>query len=513
MISDGSGDYGNMMTCVWHITSPGALVGEDGSPPELFLTLYFHMIALECGWDFVYVYEIGNGLDDAPLVGMYSGMYTPDALVSTSGALAVVFVSDEAMADRGFQLSFTFSPCPFNCFYAGQCIMSSRTCLCQPGRVGTYCEMADPGMTLDPEYGPFQAGSTPCDQYSCDAPESIVVNASNVFDLFRPATVQTFSRILPQPCMVFPGLTNASRVGSCWDEPEAVDEPDVAAGAVVPLLPGTLPSVARSGVSYRQPTYGRGNTTWFMLPPAMVAVITLFFAVLIALFLVCMCLVTVQLVTSQATMRRFALMRVIARQRAARRFSPEDIEWFVVHLDAASGAVLNPVLAPAAKTLAAPHPGAAPAADADAAPNSDAASASDEVVPLLSAPAAPPITRARPRVSSTIPAFEYKANGDVARSLEFVVLAMPARPSPATDADGFVAHAALARFKLGLAVVSLLPLSSQASSSASSDDAAGLIDASRWSDNSSDLDDAATPAEATTLGEALADVPDTARLL
>jgi len=96
-LSDGSGsqDYINNANCSWLIQPPGASA----------ITLTFTSFATEQGYDFVKVY---NGTSASGiLLGDFSGTSLPNAVTASSGAMYVVFTSDNSQTAAGWSASYT----------------------------------------------------------------------------------------------------------------------------------------------------------------------------------------------------------------------------------------------------------------------------------------------------------------------------------------------------------------------------------------------------------------------
>ena len=76
--------------------------------PHRQVRLYFSAFGLEQGKDFVNVYDGGD--ESAPLLARLTGHTLPPPLLSTSGSLLVVMVTDDANNDIGFEASY-FDEC------------------------------------------------------------------------------------------------------------------------------------------------------------------------------------------------------------------------------------------------------------------------------------------------------------------------------------------------------------------------------------------------------------------
>jgi hypothetical protein len=110
-ISVGAAGYFNGMRCAW-ILAPAASGGGGGVGGPL--NLLFEAFDTEPGGDVVMVYECADsackGLR-ALLAGPLSGAVRPPPVTAESGAMLVLFESDETVVSTGFTAVY-YHPCP-----------------------------------------------------------------------------------------------------------------------------------------------------------------------------------------------------------------------------------------------------------------------------------------------------------------------------------------------------------------------------------------------------------------
>eukprot|EP01139_Manchomonas_bermudensis_P007374 Amastigsp_a180648_9.p1 type:complete len:469 gc:universal Amastigsp_a180648_9:124-1530(+) len=177
VITDGSGIYTPDRTCVFLIEVP------DGR----FVTLNVTSVELECGWDFLYIYD--GDSNASPLLAALSGRLQPQlpiVLASSTSALYLVFISDPYVVDDGFYATYSSSMCPSNCSSHGVCL-ANATCLCDDGYTGAGC------ATLTPAPSRCEAaGEDPLKR--CVCAEGFRADYTQWMALFAPATVSAFFR-------------------------------------------------------------------------------------------------------------------------------------------------------------------------------------------------------------------------------------------------------------------------------------------------------------------------------
>eukprot|EP01088_Endostelium_zonatum_P012179 TRINITY_DN2635_c0_g1_i1.p1 TRINITY_DN2635_c0_g1~~TRINITY_DN2635_c0_g1_i1.p1 ORF type:complete len:1078 (-),score=256.28 TRINITY_DN2635_c0_g1_i1:47-3280(-) len=128
-----NGDYLNNVNCSWLIQP---FTRQEILPT---LTLDFDKFNTEYGYDFVSVYD---GTDtNSPLIGRFSGTSIPPPLISTTGALFIVFTTDVGIVKTGFTANYTVYNCPTSnhlpCSGNGWCLYGQ--CNCQHGFTGEDC--------------------------------------------------------------------------------------------------------------------------------------------------------------------------------------------------------------------------------------------------------------------------------------------------------------------------------------------------------------------------------------
>lgn len=94
---DGSGslNYGNNLNCSYLIQPP--------SPNNVTAT--FTSFSTEAGYDYLYIYDGNNSF--APLIGTYDGILSSFSVTSTTGALFLVFDTDNSANDAGWELTYS----------------------------------------------------------------------------------------------------------------------------------------------------------------------------------------------------------------------------------------------------------------------------------------------------------------------------------------------------------------------------------------------------------------------
>ncbi|KAL6723292.1 hypothetical protein Aduo_018313 [Ancylostoma duodenale] len=126
---DGPLDYSSSSKCTWVIENEK----KSGAP----LNIKLENFQTECGWDFVYIYD-GDGVYGEQLAA-FCGEQEVQELSAPSGKALIYFFSDLAMNLNGFNISYEFNKCPYNCNSHGVC--ENSKCKCMRGFTGAYCEM------------------------------------------------------------------------------------------------------------------------------------------------------------------------------------------------------------------------------------------------------------------------------------------------------------------------------------------------------------------------------------
>ncbi|XGW32973.1 hypothetical protein V3C99_017466 [Haemonchus contortus] len=126
---DGPLDYSPSSKCTWLIESEKKV----GAP----LNIRLENFQTECGWDFVYIYD-GDGVYGEQLAA-FCGEQEVQELSAPSGKALIYFFSDLAMNLSGFNITYEFERCPYNCNSHGSC--QNSQCVCDHGFTGDYCEV------------------------------------------------------------------------------------------------------------------------------------------------------------------------------------------------------------------------------------------------------------------------------------------------------------------------------------------------------------------------------------
>ena len=161
LLTSGPSPYLDSTLCTLPLTLPSSPRPHSAS----FSLLSF---SVECGWDFVFVYETDKSGSRAGLLAALSGPLlpppsttssspsppphpvvpsTPPILVTRAESLSVVFVSDAFVEDAGWNILVQTQPCPYNCSGVGICLPSVLSCACPAGRTGAGCERSVRGHT------------------------------------------------------------------------------------------------------------------------------------------------------------------------------------------------------------------------------------------------------------------------------------------------------------------------------------------------------------------------------
>ncbi|KAI5108184.1 attractin [Silurus meridionalis] len=140
-LTDGPGNYKHKTKCTWLIE------GQSNS----ILRLRFEHFATECSWDHLYVYD-GDSIY-SPLLAAFSGLIIPEhysnetvpEVVAESGYALLHFFSDAAYNLTGFNISYRINMCPNNCSDHGVCHLANSSdvvqCECEEGWKGDACDV------------------------------------------------------------------------------------------------------------------------------------------------------------------------------------------------------------------------------------------------------------------------------------------------------------------------------------------------------------------------------------
>ena len=423
LLTDGDGAYANFQRCGWMLTR---------REPYAFLTLFFQMMQLECGWDYLLVYEAGDG-PGGPLVGAFSGSFVPPPLLSVSGGLAVFFVSDAYVTDLGIQVQAYYTFCPYNCYFRGECVIAgpqhpdvlqgARVCACEQGYRGLYCQhRSTPG---DAKYAMSSFANGSCDRYACIGPSSVSGEIELLQgDMFESGEIATLSRILPEPCLSFPWMLNISNLGLCTADDAASPTASIADEfyphqGIAPFVP--LAEGSADGIAWTAPVYQENaNAPWLILacppvqvqdpPPQQLSASVVALTVIVTILLGCVCFMGAHVIASRNAyiLRRNFLPLTLLPHTPS--YNPDDIDWYTVCLD---------------------EPGESSSGGPTGIRN-----------------------------------YFYRANGDVARAVTFVVLSHPPAPAPAPDdsseesdrdEDGSCLHARIGSLTLATLLTTPIP--------------------------------------------------------
>ena len=108
------------------------------APKNDFITLKFHQMDTECGYDYVFVYD-GNSMSEK-LLASYSGKSLPSSpIIAESGFMLIIFFSDTNYVLTGFRAEFFVHSCPNNCSENGKCL--ENKCQCDQNWTGKTCSV------------------------------------------------------------------------------------------------------------------------------------------------------------------------------------------------------------------------------------------------------------------------------------------------------------------------------------------------------------------------------------
>ncbi|CAI5455845.1 unnamed protein product [Caenorhabditis angaria] len=154
--TDGPLDYSSSSKCTWLI-EPDVNVTKP-------LNIKIESFSTECGWDYLYIYD-GDGVYGKQLAALCGEQPTQE-FTAPSGKAFVYFFSDLAMNLNGFNISYEYDRCAYNCHNRGSCI--NGVCECQSGSKGDYCEHEVCPLDADFVTGPCHAGQ--CENGRCQCP-------------------------------------------------------------------------------------------------------------------------------------------------------------------------------------------------------------------------------------------------------------------------------------------------------------------------------------------------------
>ncbi|VDL83459.1 unnamed protein product [Nippostrongylus brasiliensis] len=101
--------------------------------------------------------------------GLFSGDQEVHELSAPSGKALIYFFSDLAMNLSGFNITYEFEKCPYNCNSRGSC--TNSTCVCNEGYTGAYCDTRICTERDEGRPGPCLHGGT-CRHSRCSCPPS-----------------------------------------------------------------------------------------------------------------------------------------------------------------------------------------------------------------------------------------------------------------------------------------------------------------------------------------------------
>ncbi len=125
------GNYTQNTHCEWLIRPKGG-----GG----FITLTLTRFSTECSYDYLFVYDDGDGdgVDNGTLLASFSGDSAGGlSVTASSGAVRVVFFSDTNYALSGFRAEYATHDCPGGCSRRGTC--AGGACRCHRGWTGPDC--------------------------------------------------------------------------------------------------------------------------------------------------------------------------------------------------------------------------------------------------------------------------------------------------------------------------------------------------------------------------------------
>ncbi|KAJ1365094.1 putative protein tag-53 [Parelaphostrongylus tenuis] len=172
---DGPLDYTSSSKCTWVI--------ENVKNAATSLNIRLENFQTECGWDFVYIYD-GDGVYGEQLAA-FCGDQQVQELSAPSGKALIYFFSDLAMNLNGFNITYEFNKCPYNCHAHGSC--QNSNCICEEGFTGAYCDMRTCTKRDEGKPGPCLHGGI-CKNLRCSCATSYhgencqVQNKQSVWD-------------------------------------------------------------------------------------------------------------------------------------------------------------------------------------------------------------------------------------------------------------------------------------------------------------------------------------------
>ncbi|CAI4233197.1 unnamed protein product [Auanema sp. JU1783] len=156
-ISDGPLSYSSSTKCTWIIKNDQNFTGP--------LNIRLDSFQSECGWDYLYIYD-GDGVDGQQLAA-FSGDYHYQEISAPSGQALIYFTSDLAINLDGFNISYEFNRCLYNCSSHGNC--ENGICLCDDGYTGEYCQTVGCTLELEQFNGPC-LNNGKCEEGKCSCP-------------------------------------------------------------------------------------------------------------------------------------------------------------------------------------------------------------------------------------------------------------------------------------------------------------------------------------------------------
>ncbi|TSK20245.1 Multiple epidermal growth factor-like domains protein 8 [Bagarius yarrelli] len=129
-VTDGPGNYSVNGNCEWLITAPGS---------NYHIVLNFTFMETECTYDYLFVYD-GDSYQ-SPLLASLSGRTLPPPIEAKSGKMLLHLFSDANYNLLGFNATYGFSLCPWDCGGHGRCDAVSSRCQCHQGWGGRDCSL------------------------------------------------------------------------------------------------------------------------------------------------------------------------------------------------------------------------------------------------------------------------------------------------------------------------------------------------------------------------------------
>jgi hypothetical protein len=162
-ISDGQGFYLSRKTCTWVIAPPNVTS----------IQMTFSEFATEKNYDTLTIYQCSSLACSSPVtLGTFSGVVKPPPIISGTGIMKLVFVSDQIVVDQGFTATYV-GLCPagyYRSINGDQCIQCTLSCAqgkFLEGNCTSFAYKSDPVQCNCPagQFSPsFDSPCSPCVQ-------------------------------------------------------------------------------------------------------------------------------------------------------------------------------------------------------------------------------------------------------------------------------------------------------------------------------------------------------------